>query len=266
METAINTATAKDYKWTGFVFIAMFGLFMIGYFILMGAFEFPDILRADSAVRFTLFDQNRATIVPAYYLVGFTSVIQIVMAVMWYHLTRSGRLVDIMTLIMGLLCGIFQILGFYRWVAAIPMLSNAYQASEVSNETIFFMEKFANTYFGMTVGEHLGNFFLALWLFGVAIVMMRQTAFDRKLKVIAWISAIAMFVNAYEPFGGVHETFAPLAPLAAPLWGVYFTWMLLIGISMITTREKTVAPKIPVWIWGIAIVFFVGNVVPAFMG
>jgi len=81
------------------------------------------------------------------------------MAVAIYQLTKKNRLLDLFAVTSGVLSGIFQMLGFFRWVILIPMLSNAYNAREIDSETIFFLEKFANTYMGMTVGEHLGSLF-----------------------------------------------------------------------------------------------------------
>lgn len=262
----MKTATIKHYKITGISFLAYVVLFLTGYFILMGAFNFPDILREDAVTRFTLFHENREVIVPTYYLVGFTSIIQIFMAVMFFYITKSGRLADIFTLVAGVLAGAFQILGFYRWVVLIPMLSNAYQNGEVANETIFMLEKFANTYLGMTVGEHFGNFFVALWLIGAAVVLMKSQVFDKGVVIFTWVAGGMMLINAYEPFSGVHAIFEPLAPFVIAFWAFYYTWLIVISINMLIVKKVDQKLKTPMVVWGVGAVYFVSNVMPVFMG
>ncbi len=148
----------SDYKTTAVIFLGFFLLIVIGNLLLASAFDFPDILRQSPTERFTLFQANQGTLIPAYYRMSMTSLLQVFMVAAMYHLTKKGRLVDIFAFTAGVLSGTFQMLGFFRWVVLIPMLSRAYVAQEVSSETIFFLEKFANTYLGMTVGEHMGRF------------------------------------------------------------------------------------------------------------
>jgi len=119
-------------------------------------------------------------------MMSMTSLLQVFMVAAMYHLTKKGRLVDLFALTAGVLSGIFQMLGFFRWVVLIPMLLKAYVAQEASSETIFFLEKFANTYLGMTMGEHMGSVFTVLWLIALGVVLVKNNAFDKK-TCLAWI-------------------------------------------------------------------------------
>ncbi len=258
-QTAI---TKKDFKMTGAIFVGFMVIFMVGYFLLSSAFGFPDILREEASIRFTLFDENRALIVPGYYILCITAVIQIFLAVLWYHITRTDKLSDLFTLVAGITCGIFQILGFYRWIAYVPMLSDTYKAGEMSDETIFFFEKFGNTYLGMTVGEHLGNFFLALWLIGIAVTLKQVKFVGKPLKIMTLVSGLMMFLLSYESLGG---GFAVLEVITLPAWGLYYTWILMIGISLLYTKDRESLPRIPIGYWVFGIVFYLGNVIPAFI-
>jgi hypothetical protein len=49
-------------------------------------------------------------------------------------------MLNLFALTAGVLSGVFQVLGFFRWVILIPMLSNAYTTKEISSEVIFFLE------------------------------------------------------------------------------------------------------------------------------
>ena len=183
---------------TAALFLAFFALIVAGNLWLASAFDFPDILRQPAAERFARFQANQGAIIPAYYLMGLTSILQIFMAVAMYHLTKRGRLVDLFAVTAGVLSGVFQVLGFFRWVILIPMLASAYGSNEISAEVIFFLEKFANTYLGMTVGEHLGTLFTGLWLLALGIVLVKNTAFDKKLAWLGLAAGIALIVQSYE--------------------------------------------------------------------
>jgi hypothetical protein len=82
--------TQKDFKATSILFMLFFIFIIAGNLMLASTFNFPDILRESAVDRFSLFRQNEGAIVPWYYVMGLTSIIQIFMAVAMFHLTRSG--------------------------------------------------------------------------------------------------------------------------------------------------------------------------------
>lgn len=253
----------SEYKTTAVIFFAFFLLIVIGNLLLASAFDFPDILRQNPAERFTLFRNNQGTIVSAYYMMSMTSVLQVFMAVAMYQLTKKGRLVDLFALTAGVLSGIFQMLGFFRWVVLIPMLSTAYASNEIPSDTIFFLEKFANTYFGMTVGEHLGSLFTGLWLVALGIVLLKNNAFDKKLAWLGLVSGIALSIQSYESVAS--ESLAFLADISIALWALYVVWALIVSIMLFQKKDET-SPQTVHWgIWLLGLALYLANVIPSFL-
>jgi len=253
--------TKTDYKVTAAIFLAFFLLIVVGNLLLASAFNFPDILRESPAKRFTLFQNNQGTIIPAYYMRGLTSILQIFMAVAMYHLTKKGLLVDLFALTAGVLSGVFQVLGFFRWVILIPMLSNAYTAQEISPEVIFFQEKFANTYLGMTIGEHLGSLFTGLWLIALGIVLVKNITFDKKLSWLGLVSGIALFIQSYESVNSSALSF--LGDISIVLWALYVVWALIMAIMLLQKKDET-SPQMVHWgIWLFGLVLYLINVIPS---
>jgi hypothetical protein len=82
--------TKIDYKVTASIFMAFFLLIVIGNLMLASSFNFPDILRESPEARFALFQNNQGTIIPTYYIMGLTSILQIFMAAAMYHLTKKA--------------------------------------------------------------------------------------------------------------------------------------------------------------------------------
>lgn len=257
----MNTKTS--YKTTALVFLAFFLLIVVGNLILASAFEFPDILRETPDERFTLFQANQGTIVFAYYLMAITSILQVYMAVAIYQMTQKGRMLDLFAVTSGVLSGIFQMLGFFRWVILIPMLSNAYNTKEIGSETIFFLEKFANTYLGMTVGEHLGTLFTGLWLIILGIVLLQYKTIDKKVSWLGLVSGIALFIQSYETVNASALSF--LADIALVVWALYVVWALIMGIMLLQKKDETSLQTVPWGVWLLGVVVYLANVIPSLL-
>jgi hypothetical protein len=255
--------TKTDYRVTAGLFLAFFALIVAGNLWLASAFDFPDILRQPAADRFARFQANQGSIIPAYYLMGLTSILQIFMAVAMYHLTKQGRLVDLFALTAGVLSGVFQVIGFFRWVILIPMLASAYSSSEISADVVFFLEKFANTYLGMTVGEHLGTLFTGLWLLALGIVLVKNTAFDKKLAWLGLAAGIALIVQSYEAVASTALSF--LANISIALWALYVVWALILAIQLLRKQDDVTPQPVPWAVWLLGLVIYLANVVPALL-
>lgn len=253
--------TKKDYKVTGILFILFFVLIIVGNTVLAISFNFPDILRESAADRFTLFRENQGTIVPAYYAMGLTSIIQIFMAVMMYQLTKTGKAIHLAALVAGITSGIFQILGFFRWVILIPMLSDAVASQEIALETIFFLEKFANSYMGMTVGEHLGTSFTGLWLILLGVSFLKNKTYDVKLVWLGLISGVALLIQSFEAVTG--NGF--LEYIALIVWGLYVVWVFIMSVMMFTRKNETDLQKVPLVLWIVGMIIYLVNVIPSLM-
>jgi hypothetical protein len=255
--------TKREYKVTAFIFMAFFLLIVIGNLMLASSFNFPDILRESPEARFTMFQNNQATIIPTYYIMGLTSILQIFMAVAMYHLTKKGRLLDLFALTTGVLSGVFQVLGFFRWVILIPMLSNAYTTKEISSEVIFFLEKFANTYMGMTVGEHLGSLFTGLWLIFLGIILVKNSAIDKKLSWLGLVSGITLSIQSYESVNASALSF--LGDITIALWALYVVWALIMAIMLFLKKDETSLQPVHWSVWLLGVVLYLANVIPSFL-
>ncbi len=255
--------TKTDYKTAALVFLGFFLLIIVGNLMLASSFDFPDILRKRPDERFTLFQANQGMIVLAYYMMSVTSILQVYMAVAMYQITKKGRMVDLFAVTSGVLSGIFQMLGFFRWVILIPVLSNAYNTKEIAAETIFFLEKFANTYMGMTVGEHLGTLFTGLWLIALGLVLSKNNAFDKKLAWLGLISGIALFVQSYEAVNASALSF--LGDISIALWALYVVWALVMSIMLFQKKDETSLQTVYWGVWLFGLVLYLANVIPSFL-
>lgn len=228
---------------------------IVAYSILGAFFDFPEILRKPIAERFALFQLHETIIVPTYYAFAFTGVLQILFSIYLYQVIAGKASSSLAGLTFGVLAGLCQTLGFIRWVVAIPYLTSISATTDVSA-----FEGLLNAYFGMSIGEHLGSLFLAIWLFFISLSMRQADLFDKRLSVIALVSGLFMIPVAFEPLGSVFSAFAILS---IPVYGLVITWMLLLAFSLFKYKDEKVIIKWPVWL--IAFLFWLINIAPAFI-
>jgi hypothetical protein len=244
-----------DNKTTAFLFITYAVFVIAAYSILAAVFEFPEILRKPITERFALFHLHESIIIPTYYVFALTGVLQIFFSIYLFKINNTTSSNGLSSLIFGVLAGLCQTIGFIRWVVAIPYLASISATTDVST-----FEGLLNAYFGMSIGEHLGSLFLAIWL-GYTFLSMRETnLFDNRLSLLALISGILMLPIAFEPLGAAFSVFAFLT---VPVFGLVTTWMLLMAYSLLKGKEETI--KISSTVWIIAFIFWFVNVIPAFL-
>jgi hypothetical protein len=252
-------SSKQEYRSTATLFFFFF-LLLAGCNIVLGIyFNFPDILRESAVDRFNLFYENQGVIIPTYYLFAVSSILQLFMAVMMFHLTRSGSMLDLVAVTAGVLSGVFQILGFYRWVVLIPMLSDASRNGEASSELIYFLEKYSNTYFGMTVGEHLGSLFTGLWLLLLGITLLKHQGYDKKLSVFGMIAGSALMIQCFDVV--VRSEF--LSSITVPVFGLQALWVFIMAFMLLRMHNATQTVKVPLWLWTVGIIIYLSNVIPA---
>ena len=251
-------STKKEFRATSAVFFTFF-LLLAGCNTILGIyFNFPDILRESAVERFQLFHENQAIIIPTYYLFGFSAFLQVFMAVMMFHHTRSGKLLDLAAVTAGVVGGVFQILGFFRWVVLIPMLSDEYRNGEVSRELIFFLEKYSNTYFGMTVGEHLGSLFVGLWLLLLGFVLLKHRGYDKKLAWFGVIAGLALMIQCFDVV--IRSAF--LSSITVPVFGLHVLWVFIMSLMLFRKDDTFQSMRVPLWLWIVGLVIYLVNVVP----
>lgn len=248
---------------TGIMLIIYFLLGMTCYFVLASAFQFPDILRVDGAERFEKFYQGKTIIVPTYYFWTFTGVILIVISVLCFSLSKEKKTYDYLAVISGILSGVFQILGFIRWVVFVPLLSRFYQDSIFPKEQIFAIEQLANSYLGMSVGEHLGNLFFAFWIIFLSLRLKTETHSHSSISNFGIIGGFFFLLFSFESLGGI---FSFLSNFTVAMWATIYVWMLLLAVCLLRKQNNTKSRPLHWGFWLGGIIFWLLNVIPVYMG
>jgi len=250
----------KDFITTGIIILLQVVISTVCFLILMAVFQFPDILREPSSVRFALFLANQSIIVPTYYFLALTGILQIITSVLLFQLFKKKSTIVTLGVVFGGLTGIFQVLGFIRWSFVIPYLAGL---SAGSPELIGVLEGAFNSYAGMAIGEHLGFLMQAFWTMFLGIVIFKTKLFSKKLGVAGIIIGALTLLFAFEPFGGMFTIFGELVN---PVESAWYIWLVFLAISLFKKDPNSdKVPQFGIIALIIAIISWLAFVVPAYL-
>jgi len=202
---------------------------LVPFFVLGSVFDFPDILRQPAAKAFALFQQNKGVIVPTYYLFLVSALLCFPMASLlktrFLDVAKNAAWLDIMY-VAGIATGVFQAIGFSRWIIAMPFLTEQYFNGN-QPETIGLLYEWINRFVGTTVGEHLGFLAMGFWMMALSFAIQGSKWFKTSGAVIG----LLLIASILEHFGGPSAPiFATLNVIANVFWAI---WMVIFAIQLL---------------------------------
>ena len=250
----------NDFITAGIFIILHVVISTAAFLILMVVFQFPDILRAPSPVRFNLFLENQNIMIPVYYLLALTGLFQAIISVLLYQFFKQKNTLINLGLLFGILTGVFQTFGFIRWSFVIPYFADL---SESSPEMIGVLEGAFNSYAGMAVGEHLGFIMQASWTIFLGVAILKTNMLSKNIGIAGIIIGALTVLFAYEPFGGIFTVFGELTN---PVESAWYIWLVFIGVSLF--RKANNSSKVPEFGYVsliIAVVIWLTFIIPAYI-
>ena len=250
----------NDYTFTATLIIAQVFVSLVAFLVLMSVFQFPDILRENSAVRLALFLKNQDVVIPMYYLLALTGIMNVMIASLIFYLFEKKSSVLVLALVFGVLTGIFQTIGFIRWPFLIPYLANL---QGTSSELIPILEGAFNRYAGMAIGENLGFLMQGLWTVCLSIVFLQNKYVSDILSKYGIGIGILTVIMAFETFGG---SFSFLGELTNPVESAWYIWLIFIAITIYKkSEESSYVTHFGVKSFIAALIVWLNFVIPAYL-
>lgn len=187
---------------TGLCAIALAILFNVPFSVLAATYNYPDVLRGSAGDALTLFAAGGPSLILTWHAFALSALALAPMAVA-LSLTPARvaerPALSVGAAIAGMIAGLAQAIGLWRWVFVVPMLARDYTAADATPEVqAAAAHAFAvlNQYGGVAIGEHIGQHFTALF---IAFVAALQWGERRRISaVIGFIAAIAIVIGAGE--------------------------------------------------------------------
>lgn len=210
---------------------------LIPYTIVTIIFEYPDILRQDTAIILTKFHEggNRLIgtwfafalvglpLIPAYILIG-------------QHLESKSPLVRIATTI-GVIGLIVQMIGLLRWTFVVPVLANTFvtTADPAMKAAAIIGFKTIHQFAGVILGEHLGQLFTIIWTILITATFNKLKLFPKWVNWLGFISAAIYLLAQAELLATVVQGF-PVWDMAGFIGStLWLIWLVVIGIRFLKT-------------------------------
>lgn len=193
------------------VAVVLPALFLVCFFILGAAIDWPDSLNGSAIDYLPLVAANADAVRLGYGFYLSASALHAVLAVLLtIHLGAGRRPWLAVAAVVGVLAGVFKMLGIARWLEAMPLLAGNLAAAP---ETTAISYELLNNYAGVTLGEGIGvSLFTGLWFGLLALAGGAPEASDER-ALPGWLRGL-FAVTALSSFPG----FLGLYGLDAPEW------------------------------------------------
>ncbi|MBS1598841.1 MAG: DUF4386 domain-containing protein [Bacteroidetes bacterium] len=213
---------------------------LIPYTFLTIIFEYPIILRQDTATILTKFHDggNRLIwtwfafaiaglpLLPAYILIG-------------KKLENQSSLVRVATTI-GVIGLIVQMVGLLRWTFVVPVLANEFvSATDIATKAAAITSfKTIHQFAGVLLGEHLGQLFTIAWTVLMSASFAKLKLMPKWVNMLGYISSLIYLMAQAELFATVMPGF--------PVWNMagfigstlWLIWLIVVGVRLMLNAER----------------------------
>lgn len=228
------------FKPTGYLMIAGAVALFIPYTMLTVMFEYPAILRQDTATILLKFHAGGNKLIwtwfafaitglpllPAYILIG-------------QMLENKTSLVRIATSI-GVIGLVVQMIGLLRWTFVVPALANTFVTAtdEATKAAAIVAFKTIHQFGGVLLGEHLGQLFTIVWTVMICI------CFRKLAWVPQWVAGLGYFCSLIYLMAQA-ELFATVMP-GFPVWEMagfarstlWLALLIIVGVLFIRKKDE----------------------------
>jgi hypothetical protein len=220
------------YRITGLVLIALPIAFNYLFFALGRAYEYPDILRKPTDYILKRFVEGGRRLVMLWYAFALTALAAIPMALLFQTVFIEQRpLLAATSAIVGVLSGLVQAMGLFRWTFLVPSLAAQHQAPDATPATrdaVAVVFNAFHQYIGVAVGEHLGYIFTAAWTILISLMMFSSPVFSPLIGILGIVAAVGILAGLLEPAG-----WKPAGAINAMSYILWSLWLIVSGIVLI---------------------------------
>lgn len=189
----------------------------VPFSLLAARFSYPDILVRGADEVLTRFHAGGTAMVATWYAYALCTPGLALVAVAMPAALGSRGLVARLSVVAGVLASVVQLLGLLRWTFVVPFLAERWVASPADHATLELLYEAQHRLFGVMLGEHVGQLFMAAWTACVSVLA-------RDAKPLRWLGVVAALLF----FAGlVHK---PLALVAFITWSV---WAVALGVWLL---------------------------------
>ena len=223
----------------GLILTGAIGVF-IPYTILTIIFEYPDILRQDTAVILTKFHEGGNQLIWTWFAFAITGLPLLPAYIMiGKKLENKSSLVRVATTI-GIIGLIVQMAGLLRWTFVIPVLADSFvnATGEATKAAAIVSFKTVHQFAGVLLGEHLGQLFTIIWTVLISVSFAKLKLVPKWVSWLGYISSFIYLLAQTELLGTV-MTGLPVWDMAGFIGStLWLIWLIIVGIKFLKIEIK----------------------------
>lgn len=206
----------------------------IPYTLLTSIFEYPDILRQDTATILTKFHAGGTRLIWTWFAFAITGLPLLpAYILLGQKLEGKSALARIATSI-GVVGLVVQMIGLLRWTFVVPVLADTFVSAsdEPTKAAAIIAFKTIHQFGGVILGEHLGQLFTIFWTVIMSMTFSKLNLFP---KWVSWLGLVSSFIYLLAQA----ELFATVMP-NFPVWDIaglvgstlWLVWLVVVGVKM----------------------------------
>jgi hypothetical protein len=227
-------------KTIGVLLLAGAAALLVPYTILTIIFDYPVILRQDTASILTRFNEGGSRLIFTWFAFAITGLPLIpAYILLGQQLENKSALVRMATSIgvMGLLV---QVIGLLRWTFVVPVLADTFVTSTdaATKAAAVVSFKTIHQFGGVLLGEHLGQLFTIAWTLMMSISFAKLQLMPKWINWLGITSACIYLLAQAELFATVVKDF-PVWDMAGFIGSTaWLVWLGAVGIVLIKRKSQ----------------------------
>ena len=228
----------KIHKSIGVLFIAGAIALFIPYTMLSIIFEYPDILRQDTAIILTKFHEGGSRLIWTWFAFAITGIPLLpAYILLGQKLESQAPLMRTATTI-GVIGLVVQMVGLLRWTFVVPVLADTFTSAtdEPTKAAAMMAFKTIHQFGGVILGEYLGQLFTIAWTVMVTLSFAKLKLFPKWVNGLGLVSSLIYLLAQAELFATVMPGF-PVWEMAGFIGStLWLVWLVVLGIKLRSLR------------------------------
>lgn len=224
----------KIHQSIGGLFIAGAIALFIPYTMLSIIFEYPDILRQDTAIILTKFHEGGSRLIWTWFAFAITGIPLLpAYMLLGQKLESQAPLMRTATTI-GVIGLVVQMVGLLRWTFVVPVLADTFTSAtdEPTKAAAMMAFKTIHQFGGVILGEYLGQLFTIAWTVMVTLSFAKLKLFPKWVNGLGLVSSLIYLLAQAELFATVMPGF-PVWEMAGFIGStLWLVWLVVLGIKL----------------------------------
>lgn len=224
----------KIHQSIGGLFIAGAIALFIPYTMLSIIFEYPDILRQDTAIILTKFHEGGSRLIWTWFAFAITGIPLLpAYILLGQKLESQAPLMRTATTI-GVIGLVVQMVGLLRWTFVVPVLADTFTSAtdEPTKAAAMMAFKTIHQFGGVILGEYLGQLFTIAWTVMVTLSFVKLKLFPKWVNGLGLVSSLIYLLAQAELFATVMPGF-PVWEMAGFIGStLWLVWLVVLGIKL----------------------------------